>query len=116
MTGRATTDATPQRVRATFLRELRKRGNVSDAARKARIDRTTAYRWRDAEPEFAAAWDEAIEHAIDVMESEAYRRAVEGVDEPVFGRIGKDQDGEVGTIRKYSDALMNTLLKAHRPE
>lgn len=110
-------------MRALFIAELRKRGNVTDAAKKAGIGRSTAYEWREAEPEFAAAWDEAVEHAIDTMESEAWRRAVEGVDEPVIGRVGKDEDGiitdEQGRhvfIRKYSDGLMQTLLKAHRPE
>lgn len=116
MTGRPHTEQTPQRMREAFLAELRKRGNVSDAARVARVGRSTVYQWRGAEPDFAAAWDEAVEYAVDRMESEAYRRAVEGVDEPVFGRVGKDQDGEVGVIRKYSDSLMQTLLKAHRPE
>lgn len=116
MAGRAHTDNTPQRLREMFLGELRKRGNVSEAARAAKVGRKTVYQWKDAEPEFAAAWDEAIEQAIDAMEAEAYRRAVEGYDEPVFGRVAKDEDGQVGVIRKYSDSLMTTLLKAHRPE
>lgn len=116
MAGRPKTDKTPQRMRELFLKELRRRGNVSDAARKATIDRSTPYRWREAEPDFAAAWDEALELAMDRLESEAYRRAVEGVRKPLIGRIGKDQDGVITYIREYSDSLMNTLLKAHRPE
>jgi transposase-like protein len=52
-------------MRELFLRELRRRGNVSDAAKKAGVDRTTPYRWREAEPEFAASWDEALDAAID---------------------------------------------------
>jgi hypothetical protein len=123
MSRRASTNTTAQRLRAAFLAELRRRGNVSDAARAATIDRTTAYLWRKNEPEFAAAWDEAIEAAIDSLEAEAWRRAAEGVEEPVIGRVGKDKDGIVRDadglplfVRKYSDSLMNTLLKAHRPE
>lgn len=114
--GRALTERTRQRARALFLDELRQRGNVKDAAAAAGIARRTAYQWRDADEEFAAAWVEAIEEAADAMEREAWRRAVDGFDEPVFGRIGRDQDGEVGTIRRYSDSLMQLLLKAHRPE
>lgn len=110
------TNRTSLRARAEFLEELRKRGNVRDACRTAGIGRQTVYDLRGRDPEFAAAWDEAVDEAVDTMEGEAWRRAVEGVDEPVFGRVARDQDGEVGTIRKYSDALMNTLLKAHRPE
>ncbi len=116
MTGRAATDATPQRAREIFLKELRRRGNVSDAATKAAIDRSTAYRWREAESEFAAAWDVAIEAAVEGLESEAWRRAKEGTLKPVYGRVAKDQDGKIGTIREYSDGLLTTLLKAHRPE
>lgn len=99
-----------------FLRELGKRANVSDAARMAKIGRSTVYQWREAEPEFAASWDEAVEQALGLLEAEAWRRAVDGVEEPIVGRVGKDEDGIVTYVRKYSDSLMQTLLKAHRPE
>ena len=111
MSRRAATNATPQRMREAFLKELRRRGNVSDAARAAGVDRSTPYRWREAEPEFAAAWDDAVEVAVDSLEKEAWRRARDGVLKPVY------QKGEkVGQVREYSDQLMVTLLKAHRPE
>lgn len=94
-----------------FLKELAKRANVSAAARAAKVDRSTPYHWREMDAEFAEAWDEAVEVAVDTLEAEAWRRAATGVLEPVF------QKGEkVGHIRRYSDALMITLLKAHRKE
>lgn len=44
------------------------------------------------------------------LEAEARRRAMDGVDEPVYHK------GEVvGHVRKYSDTLLIFLLKAHRP-
>jgi hypothetical protein len=49
--------------------------------------------------------------AVGALEDEALRRAVEGVEEPVY-QGGK----QVGVIRKYSDALLMFLLKAARPE
>ena len=52
-----------------------------------------------------------MESAVDDLEAEAWRRAKEGVEKPVF-QGGK----QVGVIREYSDTLMATLLKAHRPE
>lgn len=110
------TNRTSQRARVAFIDELRKRGNVSEAAAASGIGRRTAYELRDRDPDFAAAWEDAINAAVDAMEGEAWRRAVEGVDEPVFGRVAKDEDGQIGVIRKYSDSLMQTLLKAHRPE
>jgi len=81
------------RARETFLEELRQTCNVSHAARCAGIGRRTAYDWRDADPEFAAAWDDAEQEGVDALELAARERAIEG-----------------------SDKLMEILLKAHRPE
>lgn len=111
-------------MRALFLEELAQRGNISDACRAAEIPRRqTVYEWRNADPEFAALWDEALEVAIDAMEKEAHRRAFEGVEKPVIGRVDKDEDGIVKDqfgneiyIREYSDGLATLLLKAHRPD
>ena len=60
---------------------------------------------------FAAAWDEVEDAVADTMERELYRRAVEGVDKPVF-----HQGDEVATIREYSDTLLIFGLKGARPE
>ena len=96
---------------AAFLTALESSGNVTVAARLAGVSRTAAYKARRGEAEFAASWDEALEVALDGMEAEARRRAVEGWEEPVF------YQGKVcGHIRKYSDALIMFLLKAYRPE
>jgi hypothetical protein len=46
-------------VSETFLRVLRMTGNVVYACRAAGIGRTAAYKWRDADPEFAKAWSAA---------------------------------------------------------
>jgi hypothetical protein len=51
------------------------------------------YRWRDKWSTFADDWDEAIDDACDMLEAEAWRRAIE----------------------KNSDRLLMFLLKAHRP-
>lgn len=71
-------------TRNAFLDCLREKGNVTAAARLVGIDRATAYRWRDADADFAQAWDDAIEEAADLIELEAHRRAVSGIDEPVI--------------------------------
>lgn len=114
--GRATTKATRQRAREAFLTELAQRGNVSAAAAAGGMSRYWYYDQRAADETFAAAWDEALETAIDAMELEARRRAVEGVEKPIIGRVGKDQDGIITYVTEYSDSLMALLLKAHRPE
>lgn len=99
------------RARATFLSVFRQTANVSEAARAAAIARRTAYDWRDADPDFAAAWAEAEQEAVDRIEREALRRAVEGWDEPVW-----HQGQQCGVVRKYSDRMLEILLKGHRPK
>lgn len=49
--------------------------------------------------------------ATEVLEQEAWRRAREGIAEPVY-QHGK----EVGTIQRYSDQLLMFLLRARAPE
>jgi hypothetical protein len=103
--------------RDAFLTALRAHGNVSEACAAAQFGRTAAYAWRGDDPDFAAAWDEALDEAADTMEREAWRRAVEGTEKPVFGSLGgKKGTGEVGRIREYSDTLLIFMLKAARPE
>lgn len=93
------------------MKRLAETGNVSMACRSGRIGRRTAYDWRDTDEAFKKLWDEAIDIATDALEAEARRRAVQGWNEPVF------QGGvKVGAVRKYSDRMLEILLKGHRPE
>ena len=82
------------------------------AAEAAGLGRSTAFLWRQQDPEFAAKWNEAVAEGIDLLEDEARRRAVDGYNErPIF------RDGvQVGEIRTYSDRLLIFLLKRRRPE
>ena len=93
-----------------FLATLRETANVRLAAESAGLSRSTAYAHRKGNPTFSDAWNDALEEAVDLLEQEARRRALVGVDEPVFY-----QGEEVSTVRKYSDVLLIFLLKAHRP-
>lgn len=99
------------RAREKFIAVLAEQCNVSEAARAAGIGRTTAYEWRESDPTFAALWDEAEQVAADKLEREAWRRAHDGFEEPVYY-----QGDVVGTITKYSDRMLEILLKGHRPE
>lgn len=99
-----------------FITALALQGVVAYACQESKVSRSMAYQHRANHEDFAAAWDEALEMAADALELEARRRAHDGVDEPVYGRVGKDEDGEIGTIRKYSDTLLMFLLKAARPQ
>lgn len=73
--------------------------------------RRTLYAWRERDQEFAAAWDEALETGIDLLEQEARRRAFEGVERKVFY-----QGEEIAVERTFSDTLLIQLLRVRAPE
>lgn len=97
--------------RTKFLRLLEDTGMVLSSCRGAGISSETAYDHRKRDAVFAQAWSDALELYADRLEQEAYRRAVMGVDEPVF-----QQGEQVGVVRRYSDSLLAIKLKAHRPD
>ena len=104
--------------RSSFLAELARHGIVARAARAASPHSSTGCvktfrdeRARNAE--FALAWDECMEEAKGNVESELHRRAVEGWDEPIYG--GKNREQVVGTVRRYSDRLLELRAKALLP-
>jgi hypothetical protein len=102
---------TTTRARSRFLDTYAKSGNVSWAAKQAGIDRHTVYVWQEQDDTFAQAFREADLKATEALEREAWRRASEGIQEPVF------QHGKlVGTIQRYSDNLLMFLLRARAPE
>ena len=94
-----------------FLAALGRGVSVARAAAAAGFSYGFAYKWRAADPEFAARWQEAYEEGTDVLEDEAHRRAVDGVGTPVYYG-GK----KIGETRKYSDMLLMFLLRGRRPE
>jgi hypothetical protein len=93
-----------------FLESLTCARTVKEAAESIGVCPATAYNWRNAVPEFAAAWDEAVAQSISVYEEEMYRRGIEGWDEGVFY-----QGKQVGTIRQYSDRLLEFRAKRIDP-
>ncbi len=57
--------------------------NVGKACSAIDVSRYTAYRWRKVLPDFAEAWDDAMQAGVLALEDEAHRRAFEGLDEPL---------------------------------
>ena len=76
-----------------FLRAMADSGNVSLAALAAGVSRSAAYAHAKGHPAFAAAWMEAREEALDLLEAEARRRALTS-----------------------SDSLLMFLMRSYRPE
>lgn len=105
--------------KALFLRELSAHGVIARAARCASpgSDTGAMQTFRDAraaDAEFAAAWDAALEVARSNVEYELHRRSVEGWDEPVYG--GRYREEVVGTVRRYSDRLLELRVKGLLPQ
>lgn len=94
-----------------FLEHLASTGNVTASAALVGMSRRGIYKHRDKNMKFAVAWEDALEDAADSLEAEARRRAVEGVDEPVYY-----QGKPVGYVRKHSDAMLMFLLKGNKPD
>ena len=94
-----------------FLAALAHTGNVTQAADITDIARSAHYQWLEADPVYVAAYKDAMEQAAQRLEAEAKRRAVDGVEEPVFY-----QGKQCGVIKRYSDALLMFLLKGAMPD
>jgi hypothetical protein len=103
-----------------FLDALAVTGVVAAALRATtaskngeRVQRNTVMRWR-TDPEFEAAFQEALETATDELESEARRRAYEGVVRQKV--IGSGENALLIEELQYSDPLLLALLKANRSD
>lgn len=122
-----------------FLATFARYANVSQAAKRARISRKTVYEWLDSDEAFKARYVHADADAQDVLRKETFRRAVVGVPEPLTNAqglvyeyepvIGPDGEpelddrgrpkmkrGKAVTVKKYSDGLLQAMLKARVPE
>lgn len=118
-----------------FLAALRNMPVIRHACDAVGINRSTAWRAREADELFAKEWDEAMADGVDAAEAAAFKRGVEGFDEPVVfqGRLSMvpvlNPDGTMAvheesgepimrplTVRKHSDALLALVLKGRRKE
>jgi hypothetical protein len=121
-----------------FLDAIASGSTMSEAARAAGIGSAVAYKRKATDADFAEAFRLALEDSTDVLETEARRRAIEGVHEPVMyqGRQAYamcrvvDDDGNESmqsvldddgqpvplVIRRPSDSLLAMLLKGRRKE
>lgn len=102
-----------------FLIILAQTGNVTLASKAAGLERRHVEILRRDDHLFSAAFDDALEEAADLLEAEAWRRAVEGITQPIMkaGRPVIDPgSGRPLMATKYNDALLMLLLRAARPQ
>ncbi len=108
--GTVTEAVTPERIEI-FLNSLAETGNITVSCKEASISQSSVYLKRTKDVEFAKQMEEARMSASDLLEAEAHRRGVEGIERPIMhgGR-------QVGVIKEYSDRMLELLLKANNPD
>lgn len=94
-----------------FLNAYRETGTITSALRLAKSDRATYRGWLEADLTFSTRVEEVWEELADELEEELRRRALRGVDEPVYYRGEK-----IGVVTRRSEAALMLLLKAKRLE
>lgn len=81
------------------------------SARIVNLSRSSIYAFADKNLTFKNAMNEAIVEAREFLLGEAWRRALHGVEKPIWY-----QGRQIGTQLERSDSLLNTLLKGYFPE
>ncbi len=74
---------------------------------------------RKVDEDFGQAYLEAMDEAVDRLEAEAWRRALDGIEQKLFqaGKLVLDPETNQPIIlRRYSDPLLVMLLKGSRPD
>lgn len=136
-TGHNRTESTALEVsyawQPAFLAALGEAGCVSTACRAVKRKRSWVYEVRKACPDFAEAWDDALDEYVDSLKEAAVERARDGTRELVTHQgavvyvwltpegtvVPEGTPGAAATPlvkRRYSDALLLRLLESGRPK
>lgn len=103
----------PRQMR--YLEALRTDGRRYTAAEICGVSVHAVRKLIAEDAEFAEAVEMAEQAWVDeVLQKEAVRRAVEGVQEPIIG--GKDRDQIITYVQKYSDTLLQFMMRSKRSE
>lgn len=92
-----------------YLERLRAHGMENTAAAEAGTTTRAVRKLCTDNSDFALAVEDALESSTDLLEAEARRRAVEGIDKGIYY-----QGDLVATEKQYSDSLLHAFLKAKR--
>lgn len=95
-----------------FLEAFEMFHTVADACKAANVGRSTVYRHRVADEDFALAWLDVETLTTELMEKEAFRRATKGLVRNVYDARGNLLREEL----IFSDTLLIFLLKGRKPE
>lgn len=94
-------------LKPAFIQAFRQSGFVLQTCNRVGVKRDVFVRWLENDPAFAKEFEVANDYVTEHYELAAGKRAVEGWQEPVF-----HQGKQVGTVTRYSDRLLELLLKA----
>jgi hypothetical protein len=94
----------------TYLGELEQHGQKCKAAKVAGVTIRAVQKRRNSDPAFASNESDAMAVAKDLVESEIFRRAIDGVQTVIISKEGKI----ITTKTEYSDQLL--LRAAERLE
>lgn len=97
------------KLKNDFLNYYIRTGTISKAAKRAHISRQTHYDWMRDE-KYAEAFAKADTMAADLLEEEAWNRAVNGCSQAIYYKGEK-----IGTKKVMSDYLLAFLLKGKKP-
>jgi len=102
---------------AIFFEELAATANVAHAARTAGMGKCGAYQRKQRDPQFAAAWRQALDVGFAELEMQLLRHSLEG-----SARTETVIDGASGavklvkTVHSFPHAIAFRVLLAHRDE
>lgn len=105
-------NAKREQQQEAFFRAYEKHGTITHSAREAGIDPSYHYKWLESDKTYPDRFKAAHRCAIDHLEREARRRAIEGVEEPTGWYKGEPG----GFVKRYSDTLLIFLLKGALPD
>lgn len=98
-------------AKLVFLMCLSRCGLIGKSAAAAGVRYMTVKEHRRKDPLFDEAVEEALGYFRDRLESEALRRAINGVEVPLYYK-----GEQVGTRLEYSDRLLEKLMDRYIPE
>ena len=104
-----------QAKKAAFLASFRQTGNITGSCEAADIPRSLYYVWTEHDEAFTRNVEQCKVEALDRMELEARRRAMEGV-KKIRGVYHEGHIVGYQEETEYSDTLLIFLLKGLAPE
>ena len=106
-----------------FLAAIRVMPNITRAAKAAKINKSLHYAKVKSSPDYAVAFQQALQMGCDALSDVAVTRATDGWEEPVVyqGRIALQEDPDTGkvvyvTVTKFDNQLLRFILERRHPE